>query len=123
MEGIEFFPSHVDEQAALQNLLDRTSEAKLGPRQVPQLSQDHATGESGHAVCYAARANAFVIRADGAVSKCTIAFDDDRNVVGRLTKEGELLVDHELHMPWLRGLVSGEASALTCPAIGHIWPA
>jgi hypothetical protein len=42
--------------------------------------------------------------------------------VGRLTKEGELIVDHGQHTPWLRGLVSGDASALACPATGHIWP-
>jgi uncharacterized protein len=120
-EGIEYFSSHKDEHAALQNLLARASEAGLDPIQVPQLGDGPATGESGHAVCYAARANAFVIRSDGAISKCTVAFDDDRNVVGRLTKEGDLIIDHELHTPWLRGLVSGDASALTCPALGYIW--
>jgi uncharacterized protein len=121
-EGIEFFGSSEDSGAALRDLLARVSNAGLGPSQVPQLGQGPATGESGYAVCYAARANAFVIRADGAVSKCTVAFDDDRNVVGRLTKDGELIIDHELHTPWLRGLVSGDASALACPARGHIWP-
>jgi uncharacterized protein len=120
-DGIEFFSNHKDERAALQYLLARASEAGLGSSQLPQLGQGPETGESGYAVCYAARANAFVIRSDGAISKCTVAFNDDRNVVGRLTKEGELIIDHELHTPWLRGLVSGDASALTCPAIGHIW--
>ena len=120
-EGIKFFASGEDSGAALRDLLARVSQAGLGPSQVPQLRGGAETGESGHAVCYAARANAFVIRADGAVSKCTVAFDDDRNVVGRLTKEGELIVNHELHTPWLRGLVSGDASALACPARGHIW--
>jgi uncharacterized protein len=121
-EGIEYFTRREDANAALQELLTRVSEAGLGPNQVPQLKRKPATGELGCDVCYAARANAFVIRADGAVSKCTVAFDDDRNVVGRLTKDGELIIDHELHMPWLRGLVSGDASALACPARGHIWP-
>lgn len=121
-EGIEFFASRQDSYAALQELLARVSQAGLGPSQVPQLEEGPEMGESGHYVCYAARANAFVIRADGAVSKCTVAFDDDRNVVGRLTKDGELSIDHELHIPWLRGLVSGDASALACPARGHIWP-
>jgi len=121
-EGIEFFDSHQASRAALGALLDRVGQAGLSPSQVPQLREGPETGESGHYVCYAARANSFVIRADGAVSKCTVAFDDDRNVVGRLTKEGELIIDHELHTPWLRGLVSGDASALACPARGHIWP-
>ncbi len=119
-EGIKFFASRQDSRAALGDLLDRVSQAGLGPSQVRQLKEWPETGESDY-VCYAARANAFVIRADGAVSKCTVAFDDDRNVVGRLTKDGELIIDHDLHTPWLRGLVSGDASALACPARGHIW--
>lgn len=121
-EGIKFFDTKKDSGAALRDLLTRVSDAGLGPNQVSQLREGCEIGESGYQVCYAARANAFVIRADGAVSKCTVAFDDGRNVVGRLTKEGELIIDHELHKPWLRGLVSGDASALACPAIGHIWP-
>jgi uncharacterized protein len=120
-EGIKFFANGLDSRAALRALLVRVSEAGLGPNQVPQLGEPSETGEPNY-VCYAARANAFIIRADGAVSKCTLTFDDARNVVGRLTKEGELIIDHERHKPWLRGLVSGDASALACPAKGHIWP-
>src|SRR5262249_30578414 len=100
-EGIKFFGSRQDKRAALRRLLDRVSEAGLGPSKVDQLGEWSDTGESD-CVCYAARTNAFVIRADGAVSKCTVAFDDARNIVGRLTKEGELVIDHEHHMPWLR---------------------
>jgi len=120
-EGIKFFASRQDAHAALRDLLARVRNAGLDPSQVPQLRQNPETKGAGCAVCYAARANAFVIRADGAVSKCTLAFDDDRNVVGRLTKDGELIIDHGLHIPWVRGLVSGDASALACPARGHIW--
>jgi len=120
-EGIKFFASRQDSRAALGDLLVRVSRAGLGPSQVPQLREWPESGESNY-ICYAARANAFVIRSDGAVSKCTVTFDDDRNVVGKLTKEGELIIDHERHKPWLRGLVSGDASALACPAKGHIWP-
>jgi uncharacterized protein len=120
-EGIKFFASQQDSRAVLEDLLFRVSQAGLRSSQVPQLRESHKTGESDY-VCYAARANAFIIRSDGAVSKCTVTFDDDRNVVGRLTKEGELIIDHERHKPWLRGLVSGDASALACPAKGHIWP-
>ena len=121
-EGIEFFASRQDADAALQELLACASKAGLGPSQVPQLGEAPATGETGCEVCYAARANAFVIRADGAVSKCTVAFNDDRNLVGRLTKDGELIIGHELHTPWIRGLVSGDPADLACPAKGHIWP-
>jgi uncharacterized protein len=120
--SIKFFAGRREADAALSLLLAHVSDAGLGQNQVAQLNQTIATGESGHAVCYAARANAFVIRANGGVSKCTLAFDDERNLVGRITNEGELIIDHDVHAPWLRGLVSGDGSALTCPAKGHIWP-
>ena len=120
-EGIDFFCSHEDSRAALGALLARVGHAGLSPSQLPQVEQGPDTGQSSYEICYAARANAFVIRADGAVSKCTVAFDDDRNVVGRLTKGGDLIVDHERHMPWLGGLVSSDASTLSCPARGYIW--
>jgi uncharacterized protein len=121
-EGIRFFAKRRDALAAREKLLARVSQAGVNPSQVPQLLKETEVGESGHSVCYAASANAFVIRADGTVSKCTVAFNDNRNVVGRITSEGELFIDHQLHTPWIRGLVSGDASALACPARGHIWP-
>lgn len=121
-EGIRYFASHRDALAAREKILACVAQTGLGPNQVPQLLKGVEVGESGHTVCYAARANAFVVRADGAVSKCTVAFNDDRNVVGRITSEGDLIIDHKLHAPWMRGLVSGDASELACPARGHIWP-
>ena len=54
-EGIKFFASRQDARAALRDLLARVSNAGLGPSQVPQLRQDPETGETGCAVCYAAR--------------------------------------------------------------------
>ncbi|MEM9554420.1 MAG: radical SAM protein [Acidobacteriota bacterium] len=72
-------------------------------------------GPEGVAVCYAAAANAFVVRADGGVSRCTVALDDPRNRIGRLTPEGRLELDTMAQEPWLRGLLDGDARALTCP--------
>jgi len=71
-----------------------------------------------HGVCYAARANSFVIRADGRVNKCTISLDDPANQVGRLEASGRLILDRDRMLPWMRGLFSGEESALHCPMIG-----
>jgi hypothetical protein len=55
------------------------------------------------------------------VAKCTVAFEDDRNTIGRLEENGDLVVDHDRHLPWLRGLLSGEPVALSCPARGYLW--
>ena len=91
------------------------------PTQVPQLNLSDSIGEAGLEICYAARANAFVVRSDGRVAKCTVAFQDDRNTVGRLTEDGGLIIDHERHLPWLRGLISGDSAELTCPARHVVW--
>jgi uncharacterized protein len=115
------FASAREEWAAIDALVEAALAAGCAPEQIVQYRRDAALGESGHAICYAARANAFVIRSDGRVGKCTLAFEDDRNVVGRLEENGDLVVDHARHLPWLRGLVSGDPLALSCPARGHLW--
>ncbi len=77
-------------------------------------------GEAGHEICYAARANAFVIRSDGRGAKCTVALQDERNTVGRLCENGDIVVDPSRHLPWLQGLVSGDPIALSCPARAYL---
>jgi uncharacterized protein len=66
-------------------------------------------------VCYAARANSFVIRSNGDVAKCTVAFSSPKNRVGHLSEEGELQVDQEKFRFWLRGVASGDVAQLKCP--------
>jgi uncharacterized protein len=67
------------------------------------------------AVCYAAAANSFVVRPDGRVSKCTVALDDDRNVIGRLTRSGKLDIDPEKLSPWVAPVLAGDAKGMECP--------
>jgi uncharacterized protein len=112
--------SREDGQAALQQLTDRALQLGATPYQIPQWSAG-PLGESGLEVCYAARANAFVIRPNGDIAKCTVALQDQRNRVGRLTSTGELQIDHEKHLPWLKGLLTGNPLQLTCPALDVIW--
>ncbi len=69
-------------------------------------------------VCYAAWANSFVIRADGRVNKCSLALEQKENQVGRLTAEGQLELDQERSLNWIRGLFSGEEEACRCPLTG-----
>jgi uncharacterized protein len=70
------------------------------------------------AVCYAARPNALVVRADGRLAKCTVALSDDRNDVGRLRADGTIELDPVKLAPWLRGLGSLDPAALGCPLAG-----
>jgi uncharacterized protein len=57
-------------------------------------------GMGAHA-CYAARPYSFIVGASGKLMKCTIELDkNDRNVVGRLTEEGELELDPDRLALW-----------------------
>jgi uncharacterized protein len=51
-------------------------------------------------VCYAADPRAFVIGSDGTVYKCTVAFNDPRNHVGKIDTDGCLNIQDELHELW-----------------------
>lgn len=69
-------------------------------------------------VCYASRANSFVLRADGGLAKCTVAFSDPGNRVGWLRPDGRVEIDARKMEIWLRGLSSGDPAELACPLKG-----
>lgn len=69
-------------------------------------------------ICHAAFANSFVVRADGRISKCTVALAHAANDIGRLHEDGRLEIDAPKARPWLRGLASGNSLELLCPMIG-----
>jgi uncharacterized protein len=67
-------------------------------------------------VCYAAKANAYVIRADGRVGKCTVALRSGNNSIGRILQDGTLEIDAKKLAPWLTGWKTQKREALACPA-------
>lgn len=69
-------------------------------------------------VCYAANANSFAVRSDGALLKCTVRLDDPANLIGHIDEEGRLVLDQHKLRPWVRGLVSLDARELACPSRG-----
>lgn len=66
-------------------------------------------------ICYAAKPNSLVIRANGSVSKCTVALYDDRNTLGHLNSDGTLQVDQSKLRWWIRGFGSLDQHELSCP--------
>jgi uncharacterized protein len=66
-------------------------------------------------ICYASKLNSFVIRADGAICKCTVALDRDYNRVGRIRKNGTLKIHKRKLFRWVRGIQSGNERELFCP--------
>jgi uncharacterized protein len=66
-------------------------------------------------VCYAARPNSLMIRANGAIGKCTVALTDPANIIGKLQPDGSLQIDNARLRPWFRGWSSRDWQALGCP--------
>jgi uncharacterized protein len=97
-----------EEDAALECARSQARERGLGLLQ-PGLED---------AICHAAWGNSFVVRADGRISKCTVALAHPANDIGRLHEDGRLEIDAPKARPWLRGLRSGQAIELLCPMIG-----
>lgn len=83
---------------------------------IPNLAMLHSGGGQDY-VCYAARLNSLAIRADGRISKCTVALSDPKNTVGQLDSSGRVSIDNEKLRYWARGAESegSVADALRCP--------
>jgi uncharacterized protein len=73
-------------------------------------------------VCYAARANSFVVRANGRLNKCTVALEHPNNQVGRIREDGTVEIDPSKMVQWMRGVRSGNAKELKCPMKGYAEP-
>jgi uncharacterized protein len=69
-------------------------------------------------VCYAAKPNSLMIRADGSLGKCTVALRDPRNHLGRIASDGTLDVNDNLLRLWARGFASLDEVELGCPYSG-----
>ncbi|MFW2438209.1 MAG: hypothetical protein ACN4GR_02430, partial [Arenicellales bacterium] len=69
-------------------------------------------------VCYAAKPNAWVVRSNGRLSKCTVGFEDERNDVGKLTPEGTFELNESRLQTWMRGWSTGDQLSLHCPYEG-----
>lgn len=78
---------------------------------------------SGPVVCYAAKGDSLLIRADGRVNKCTVALEHPANQVGRLLPDGSLRLRPERLRPWMRGFETGDVGTLSCPMRGLADPA
>ena len=73
-------------------------------------------------ICYAARPNHFLIRADGRLGKCTVALNDPLNDIGSIDAEGRLDVDQFRARAWSNGFEDYDLDALGCPLTRvHRW--
>ncbi|MCL2168334.1 MAG: radical SAM protein [Lentimicrobiaceae bacterium] len=66
-------------------------------------------------VCYAAKPNCFLIRADGTIGKCTVALDSEINNVGKLLEDGTIKIEKEKYLSWFQGFENLDKEILDCP--------
>jgi len=68
--------------------------------------------------CYAAVPTSLVIRADGSLAKCTVAFSDARNRIGHINDDGTLHIERDKMLQFMRGFEDANEDALHCPMKG-----
>lgn len=96
--------------------LDQTTiEKKLLTHLLGEHKSEEAVNEAGY-ICYAAKANHIVIRANGNLAKCTVALSHPNNDVGHLNPDGTLAIYQERYKKWLIGFQTGQQDQLACPA-------
>lgn len=91
-------------------------------RLATELGVRHLTIEQHTPVCYAARGNSYVVRANGRLNKCTVALEHPANQVGMLRADGRVDVAAARLQPWMRGFWSGDREELECPMRGLAEP-
>jgi uncharacterized protein len=69
-------------------------------------------------ICYASKANSLLIRSNGRIGKCTVAFDDDRNHIGVLLPDGKLSLDTARLNSWFNGIEDLDEARAGCPIGG-----
>jgi uncharacterized protein len=90
------------------------SERKAVISELRSLVPRSASNHDMSYVCYAAQPNAFVIRADGRLAKCTVALHDDTNTIGLLLPDGRIEVDNEKAREWMAGWANLDRRTLAC---------
>jgi uncharacterized protein len=75
------------------------------------LSEMHLNGY----ICYAAKPNSIMIRADGSLGKCTVALNDPRNSVGHIKEDGSLDISNAKLQHWFAGYADLSKNTLSCP--------
>lgn len=68
----------------------------------------------GSLSCYAGTPNSFVIGADGAAYKCSVAVDLPENQIGKLTADGRIEVDDDKHDHWISDNAVTDSNCNSC---------
>ena len=91
------------------DLMKTALELGFSDRLVKQTLMPHGTA------CYAGRESSLVVRSDGVICKCTVALEDPRNHVGKLTGDGEITTDRLLWDMWTTLNDRSAVKCVSCP--------
>lgn len=81
------------------------------PKDQRPISEEHLDGY----ICYAAKPNSLMIRANGKIGKCTVALNDERNDLGRLHADGTIDIENDKLRRWMSGFSDLSEQTLGCP--------
>lgn len=101
-----------DNQTQIQKLSNAGS-----PRKVAALLQetyDPKTTTDNY-ICYAAKPNSLAIRANGSLSKCTVALQDEKNQIGKIQPDGTLEIHQQKFSTWIQGFTRLDSWSMGCP--------
>jgi uncharacterized protein len=93
----------------------RPAETQAGAKK--RVTERGSTGAGGNDICYAAKPNHWMIRANGNIGRCTVILNDARNELGRLLPDGTMELRQDRISPWFTGFDELDVDRLACPAI------
>jgi len=79
-------------------------------------SDSEVSKKINKSICYAAKPNSLLIRADGRIGKCTVLLDNPLNDVGKFLPNGEIEINNNKLKPWMYGFNLPDSGILSCPA-------
>lgn len=98
-----------DEYLSAINYISDGQQIQKAP--VGAISEEHLDGY----ICYAAKPNSLMIRANGTIGKCTVALNDGQNSIGRIKSDGTLDIENEKLRVWMNGFATLSEKTLSCP--------
>lgn len=116
---------HDDFQARIQHLSKILNASESGPIRISsklenvgesaggQRLEDRRDGDAY--ICYAAKPNSLMIRANGRLGKCTVALNSPANDVGHICEDGTLVIDNPKLRRWFHGFETLSIDSLGCP--------
>ena len=105
------------------SIYENQEEIKQIQQELNELSTEvETTTLEDNSICYASKANFYIIRSDASISKCTVCLDEDVNIIGKLNREGDLELNQDKARLWSIGLQTEDTNHLVCPYYSLIKP-